>query len=90
MMLVMVTLTALTAYGGIRFRTPGDLALVVLAGLALDALISRGRHRAVVTEPNTPLTRSADDGERRGVEAHVRADGTLARGGTGVMGSTGG
>src|SRR4029077_9621381 len=42
-MLVMVTLTALTAYGGIRFRTPGDLALVVLAGLALDAVISKGR-----------------------------------------------
>ncbi|MCU1452362.1 MAG: hypothetical protein JWN46_508 [Acidimicrobiales bacterium] len=36
---VMVTLTALYAYGSVRFRTPADLAILVLAAVAIDALL---------------------------------------------------
>jgi len=42
MMGVMVTVTALYAYGSVRFRTPGDLAILALAGVAIDALLPGG------------------------------------------------
>lgn len=40
-MLAMVTVTAVYAYGHIRFRTVGDLVLLVGAAVAIDALLSR-------------------------------------------------
>ena len=39
---IVVSFTALTTYGNQRFREPADLALVVLAAVAIDALL-RGR-----------------------------------------------
>ena len=42
-MLAMITTTAVYAYGHIRFRTVGDLVLLVGAAVALEALISRWR-----------------------------------------------
>jgi hypothetical protein len=38
---VTVTLTTLLGYGSIRFRHSAELTLVVLAGVALDALWQR-------------------------------------------------
>jgi 4-amino-4-deoxy-L-arabinose transferase-like glycosyltransferase len=38
---VIVSLTALATYGNLRFREPADVALVVLAGVGLDALWRR-------------------------------------------------
>ena len=37
---ITVTLTAAVFYGAVRFRAPADVALVVLAGVAIDALIA--------------------------------------------------
>lgn len=39
-MIAMVTVTALSVYGHIRFRTVGDLVLLVSAGVAIDAVCS--------------------------------------------------
>jgi hypothetical protein len=52
MMGVMVTLTALYAYGAVRFRTPGDLALLVLAGVAVDAILPGRRTPAGPSSPD--------------------------------------
>jgi 4-amino-4-deoxy-L-arabinose transferase-like glycosyltransferase len=38
-MIAMVTLTAVSVYGHIRFRTVGDLVLLVGAGIAVDAVL---------------------------------------------------
>ncbi len=38
-----VTVTALYAYGVVRFRAPAEVAIVVLAGIGVDALVRRGR-----------------------------------------------
>ena len=38
---VVVSVTALLTYGNLRFREPAEVALVVLAAVALDALWSR-------------------------------------------------
>lgn len=43
--LATVAVTALVAYGNTRFRTPFDLALVVLTGVAIDAAWSRIRRQ---------------------------------------------
>ena len=56
-MLVMVTATAVGVYGHIRFRTVGDLVLVVGAAVSIDALIRWARHRtptADVAAPEAP------------------------------------
>lgn len=55
MMFVMVTVTAVYAYGAIRFRTVGDLALLVGAGVAVDAVLSWFGRRQV------PATVAADE-----------------------------
>jgi 4-amino-4-deoxy-L-arabinose transferase-like glycosyltransferase len=47
--LVVVCVTAVLAYGNQRFREPADLALVVLAAVALDVLSRRRPHRHVRT-----------------------------------------
>ena len=39
--LLTVTLTTLLAYGAVRFRHSAELAIVVLAAVALDRLIAR-------------------------------------------------
>lgn len=44
-MLAMVTVTAVAIYGHPRFRTVGDLVLVVCSAVAVDAAISTLRHR---------------------------------------------
>jgi hypothetical protein len=45
-MFVIVTITAATSYGTTRFRTPAEVAIVVLAGIAIDAGLNRWRRRA--------------------------------------------
>ena len=40
---VAVVVTALLAYGAVRFRMPADIVLVVLLGVVLDAAIARSR-----------------------------------------------
>jgi peptidoglycan/LPS O-acetylase OafA/YrhL len=40
-MVGVVTFTALTVYGHVRFRTVGDLVVLVCAGVALDAMVPR-------------------------------------------------
>lgn len=40
-MLTMVSLTAVAVYGHVRFRTVGDLVVVVAAAVAIDAVVAR-------------------------------------------------
>ncbi|HEX2578149.1 MAG TPA: glycosyltransferase family 39 protein, partial [Aquihabitans sp.] len=53
-MLAMITVTAVYAYGHIRFRTVGDLVLIVGAAATIDALLPR-RARRTARPPDTPL-----------------------------------
>jgi hypothetical protein len=39
----MVTITAVIFYGALRFRVPADVAIVVCAAVAVDAIWSRLR-----------------------------------------------
>jgi 4-amino-4-deoxy-L-arabinose transferase-like glycosyltransferase len=48
--LVLVVMVSAGAYGILRFRAPADVALIVLASVALDALLSRRK-------PHRPLSR---------------------------------
>jgi 4-amino-4-deoxy-L-arabinose transferase-like glycosyltransferase len=52
--LALVIIISLTAYGTTRFRIAGDLALVVLAAVALDAVIERFRPRGRPEDAGTP------------------------------------
>lgn len=53
-MVAIVSLTAVAVYGHVRFRTPGDLVVLVAAAVALDAVAARLlRRRAPV--PADPL-----------------------------------
>ena len=38
---IIVAVTALTTYGNLRFREPAEIALVVLAAIAVDELLRR-------------------------------------------------
>jgi 4-amino-4-deoxy-L-arabinose transferase-like glycosyltransferase len=40
---IIVAVTALTTYGNLRFREPAEIALVVVAGVAVDELLARRR-----------------------------------------------
>jgi len=40
---VLATATALYAYGATRFRMPAEVAIVVLAAVAIDAALERAR-----------------------------------------------
>jgi hypothetical protein len=40
---IIVSVTALTTYGNLRFREPAEIALVVLAAVSLDELLRRWR-----------------------------------------------
>ena len=40
---IIVTVTALTTYGNLRFREPAEVALAALAAVAVDELIRRRR-----------------------------------------------
>ena len=42
-LIAVATITAAVFYGSSRFRVPADVGIVVLAGVALDALLGRGR-----------------------------------------------
>ncbi len=53
-MAAMVTITAVGVYGHPRFRTVGDLVLLVAAAVAIDALIARVTGRAVSEPTATP------------------------------------
>jgi hypothetical protein len=46
--LVLVTITAIISFGIFRFRMPADVALVVLGGVGIDALL-RARSGAEIT-----------------------------------------
>lgn len=53
---VIVTITAALTYGTTRFRTPAEVAIVVLAAVALDAGVSaieRRRHQPTMATPPT-------------------------------------
>ena len=43
-MAVLITVTAIYGYGTDRFRVPMDVAVLILSGVAIDALL-RTRHR---------------------------------------------
>ncbi|MBN1527413.1 MAG: glycosyltransferase family 39 protein [Thermoleophilaceae bacterium] len=51
---VVVSISALTTYGNVRFRQPADLTLVVLAGVGLAALVGRRRPGAAPARPAVP------------------------------------
>jgi 4-amino-4-deoxy-L-arabinose transferase-like glycosyltransferase len=52
---VIVSLTAAGFYGLVRFRVPAEVAIVVLAGVAIDALLARAaRSDTVQPEPAAP------------------------------------
>jgi hypothetical protein len=42
-------------YGFLRFRQPAEISIVVLAGVAIDALWSRRHDRRDVTDKTQPL-----------------------------------
>jgi hypothetical protein len=46
-LLVLVTLTAAVFYGAVRFRMPADVALVVLAAVAIDAIATAARTASI-------------------------------------------
>ena len=50
-MLAMVTLTAVAVYGHIRFRTVGDLVVIVGAAVSIDALLPGRRGANAPPEP---------------------------------------
>lgn len=55
--LVALFLTMLLSFGLTRFRTPWDVAVVLLAGIAVDALLPGGRYTPRPPESMTPPTR---------------------------------
>ncbi|QXC62100.1 glycosyltransferase family 39 protein [Aquihabitans sp. G128] len=62
-MLVGITVTAVYAYGHVRFRTVGDLVLIVGAAVAVDAVLELARpHPAVAAGPDGAAgSRGPDD-----------------------------
>jgi 4-amino-4-deoxy-L-arabinose transferase-like glycosyltransferase len=54
---IVVTLTAALIYGLVRFRVPAEVALVVLAAVALDDLLDRRRTRAPGSAEGMPAMR---------------------------------
>ena len=62
-MFVIVTITAATSYGTTRFRTPAEVSIVVLAGIAIDAIVNRWRRRTAVgpaPEPGIPPAQNSE------------------------------
>jgi hypothetical protein len=53
-MFVIVTFTAATSYGTTRFRTPAEVAIVVLAAVTIDWIITRWRNRSAVATTAEP------------------------------------
>ena len=58
-MVVAVGVTAVLFYGIVRFRVPADVAALVLAAVAVDALLSISRRAADAVEAADPATREA-------------------------------
>ncbi len=90
--LVLVTLTALYAYGAVRFRTPAELALLVGAAVALDALVRRIRREpAPVPLGPAPEPRRSEVDRRAGMDDGAGADGSRDEpAATGAMEADGG
>ena len=59
-MVLLVTATAATAYGGVRFRIPAEVAMIAAAGVAIDAGISRLRGRWTDSEPTVSFERELE------------------------------
>lgn len=55
-----ITFTALTVYGHIRFRTVGDLVLLVAAGVAIDALLPGRRTAGASSTDDQAVDRDSD------------------------------
>ena len=55
-MLVMVTVTAVAVYGHIRFRTVGDLVILVGAAVTIDALLPGRRTPGDPADPADPIS----------------------------------
>jgi hypothetical protein len=51
--LALVTLTAITAYGVVRFRLPAEVVIVASAAVGLDALWTAARSRSAVSRERT-------------------------------------
>ncbi|HZR14680.1 MAG TPA: glycosyltransferase family 39 protein [Acidimicrobiia bacterium] len=66
---VAVTIVAVGFYGSIRDREPAEVAFVVLAAVAIDALLSRARERDVA-----PPHERRDHGERTGAGEAAQAE----------------
>ena len=62
-MFVIVTITAATSYGTTRFRTPAEVAIVVLAGIAIDAGLNRWRRRSAEDTDVEPAVSPAPGAE---------------------------
>jgi 4-amino-4-deoxy-L-arabinose transferase-like glycosyltransferase len=60
--LLLVTVSVAISYGITRFRMPADVSLVVLAGVALDGLLSRLGRRSEASASRGPLSFSASSG----------------------------
>ena len=53
--ILMVAITTVVFYGFLRFRQPAEISIVVLAGVAIDALWSRRQARLAVPDKTHPL-----------------------------------
>jgi hypothetical protein len=53
--ILMVAITTVVFYGFLRFRQPAEISIVVLAGVAIDALWSRRQDRRAVPDKTQPL-----------------------------------
>lgn len=53
--IVMVAITTAVFYGFLRFRQPAEISIVVLTGVAIDALWSRRQGRRAVPDKTQPL-----------------------------------
>ena len=54
---VVVAVTALAIYGLVRFRVPAEVALVVLAAVGVDRLVTRTRTRSRVGDQEETAVR---------------------------------
>jgi 4-amino-4-deoxy-L-arabinose transferase-like glycosyltransferase len=71
-LLFMVAIATALTYGQTRFRAPAEIALVVLAAVALDRLLSRGSHASRDAQEE-PTARNQDQSVTAPASPHVAA-----------------
>jgi 4-amino-4-deoxy-L-arabinose transferase-like glycosyltransferase len=57
--ILMVAITTIVFYGFLRFRQPAEISIVVLAGVAIDALWSRREARRGLADKTQPLAHAS-------------------------------